>query len=606
MEIIEKSNIHRWMFFVYTIQQMVRKSKGFIFLFFVWIVFICPVGISAQEQIPPIINLEQISDYYFDADPALGIGEVSSPEFSSHFSPVGGRPIWTGKHAPASWLRFTFPLDRLGPGYEVGSDIEDRAIQWLLLVKPSFSIILDNIELYVPRPDGGFDRFVSGAQVKSNPAEPHSRYYFFSLPADAFKEKPCYLRISSSTDVLMSVELVNASLFAKNQAQSYLGYGLIFGIIIAMIIYSLFLLLSLHYPSYLYFIFYNISIGLWLFYVQGFAKAVFGQMPGFDQAMLWVWVGQFITWGTIFTISFLELQKRSRVLFYILAIAAVLGGLVSLAGIAGLNEIAFTMSHYLGIIVPVLVIFAAVLQVKRGYHVSRYFLIAWCSLASGGLVFSLMGLKVLPVNVLTRNAMSIGLAFESIFLAMALADRFKYLEIEKEKLEAAQDHFRELSLTDTLTGLRNRRYLMMELGQAMKEAFQNREPLSLIMLGIDDFKLVNDRFGHEVGDDILASLAHSVRSCTRETDSACHYGGDALVIFMPKVAKQDALRVAERIRTHFETESLRVINGETLGATISLGIVELAGEDTIDTFLSRADAAMYKAKSRGKNCSVVM
>jgi two-component system cell cycle response regulator len=193
-----------------------------------------------------------------------------------------------------------------------------------------------------------------------------------------------------------------------------------------------------------------------------------------------------------------------------------------------------------------------------------------------------------------------------MFLAMALADRFKYLEIEKKNLEARQTHFRELSLTDSLTGLRNRRYLMMELAKAMTDARQNGEPLSVIMLDIDDFKIVNDRFGHEVGDDILVSLAHSIRTCTRETDSACLYGGDELVVFMPKVEKQDALRIAERIRTHFETESLRVINGKSLGATVSLGVVGLESKDTIDTLLSRADAAMYQAKSRGKNCSVVL
>jgi diguanylate cyclase (GGDEF)-like protein len=586
---------------------MVRKYKNWLFLsFLVGIVCICPAGILAQEKIQSVINLEKISDYYFDADPTLGIEEVSSPEFSSHFSPVGGRPVWTGKHAPASWLKFTIPLDRLGPGYGPESNAEDRAVQWLLLVKPSFSIILDNIEFYVPRSDGGFDRFVLGARIKSAPAEPHSRYYFFSLPAGALRGKPCYLRISSTTDVLMNIELVTASSFVQEQARSFLGYGLLFGIIVAMVIYSIFLLLSLHYRSYIYFIFYNIAIGLWVFYLQGFAKVLFGTTPGLDQMMLWVWAGQFITWGTVFTISFLELRKGSRLLFYILAVAAVAGSLISVAAVAGMDDLTFAVSHYLGLIVAVLVIIAAVLRIKQGYGPARYYLIAWSFLAIGGLVFALMGLKVLPVNVFTSNAMSIGIAFESIFLAMALADRFKYLEIEKKNLEAAQTHFRELSLTDSLTGLRNRRYLMIELAKAMKEARQNGEPLSLIMLDIDDFKVINDRFGHGVGDDMLVSLSHSIRTCTRETDSACLYGGDELVIFMPKVAKQDALRIAERIRTHFETESLRVINGKSLGATISLGIAELEGEDNIDTLLSRADAAMYKAKSRGKNCSAAL
>lgn len=585
---------------------MVRKYRYWLFLFFVGLACAFPKRIASEENLTSVIDLEKISDYYFDADPALGIDEVSAPEFSGRFSPVSGRPVWTGKHAPASWLKFTIPLDRLGPGYGPGSNAEDRAVQWLLLVKPSFSIILDRVEFYVPRAEGGFDRFDVGAQVKSDPAAPHSRYYCFSLPAGAFREKPCYLRISSSTDVLMNLALVTAPFFAEQQMKSFLGYGALFGIMVAMVVYSLFLLLSFHYHSYLYFIFHNVAIGLWVFYLQGFAKVLFGTMPGFDQMMLWVWAGQFITWGTVFTISFLDLRKGSKLLFYILATAAGVGSLISVAAIMGLNDLAFVLSHYLGLIVAALVTIAAVLRIKQGYGPARDYLVAWSFFVAGGLVFALMGLKVLPVNGFTSNAISIGIAFESMFLAMALADRFKYLELEKKNLEARQTHFRELSLTDSLTGLRNRRYLMIELAKAMKDARQNGEPLSVIMLDIDDFKTVNDRFGHEVGDDILISLAHSIRTCTRETDSACLYGGDELVVFMPKVEKQDALRIAERIRAHFETESLRVINGKSLGATVSLGVVGLEGEDTIDTLLSRADAAMYQAKSRGKNCSVVL
>ena len=586
---------------------MVTKYKALLsLLFFVAIVCMCPQRITSQEKISSIIDLAHISDYYFDADPALEIDEVSAPEFSSHFSPVGGRPIWTGKHAPASWLRFTIPLDRLGPGYGLGSKAEDRTIQWLLLVKPSFSIILDHVELYVPRPEGGFDRFALGARVKSDPTEPPSRYYFFTLPPEAFRGEPCYLRIASTTDVLMNIALVTAISFYKEQARSFFGYGLLFGIIVAMIVYSIFLLLSFHYSSYLYFIFHNVAIGLWIFYLQGFAKAFFGTRPGFDQMMLWIWVGQFITWSIVFTISFLDIRRGSKPLFYVLATVAVLGSLISVAAIAGLDDVAFVLSHYLGIIAAVLVTIAAVLRIKQGYSPARYYLVAWFILVVGGLVFALMGLKVLPVNGVTTNAMSIGIAFESMFLAIALADRFKYLEVEKKHLEAAQSHFRELSLTDSLTGLRNRRYLMMELPKAMKHAHQHGELLSVIMLDIDDFKSINDSFGHEVGDDILVSLAHSIRTCTRETDSVCLHGGDEMVVYMPKVEKQDALRIAERIRTHFETESLRVINGESLGATISVGVAGLEAEDTIDTLLSRADAAMYKAKRRGKNCSVVV
>jgi len=217
-----------------------------------------------------------------------------------------------------------------------------------------------------------------------------------------------------------------------------------------------------------------------------------------------------------------------------------------------------------------------------------------------------MGLKVLPVHFLTINAMSIGMAIESVLLSMALADRFKQVETERKLLESKQAQYRELSMTDALTGLYNKRYLQAELSRAVEKTLQSGEPLSLIFLDIDDFKKINDRFGHAVGDDILISLAHSMRSCTRESDMACRLGGDELVIFMPGISKDKAFHVAERIRVHFETESMRIIDGQSINATISLGIVDLQRNESAESLIERADSAMYAAKQRGKNCSVVL
>ncbi|MHB0855799.1 MAG: GGDEF domain-containing protein [Rectinema subterraneum] len=97
-----------------------------------------------------------------------------------------------------------------------------------------------------------------------------------------------------------------------------------------------------------------------------------------------------------------------------------------------------------------------------------------------------------------------------------------------------------------------------------------------------------------------------MRSCTRESDTACRLGGDELVIFMPGISKVKAFRAAERIRVHFETESMRIIDGQSISATIGLGIVDLQGNESAESFIERADSAMYAAKQRGKNCSVVM
>ena len=550
------------------------------------------------------IGLEEKSGFFFNADPRLGIIDVAAEAEAVNFSPIGNRLIWVGRNAPAAWLRFTIPVSELGVGYSGGKN--DKAVsQWLLVVRPSFSIILDHVDVYIPRSDGGFEEFKSGAKKDVRPGEPYSRYFVFELPPGAFEGKPCYIRLESATDVSVNFDLETSLDFARREVLDYSAYGILYGILLAMVLYSFFHYISLKDIASLYYIFYIAAASLWLFFVQGHAKLIFGQHPCFDQAMLWLWVGMMLSWGAIFTSSFLRLKEGHPLFSRIFAGMAVLGAVVSIAGIAGWDDIAFSLSHYLGIILPLLVIGAAIARLAQGFPSALYFLIAWSFLAVGGLVFSLMGLKVLPVNFWTVNGVAIGVAAEAILLSMALTDRFRRIEIEKKRLEKIQAHYKELSLTDALTGLHNKRFLMNELNIAVSRAVETGEPLSIILLDIDDFKTINDSFGHSLGDEILTTLAHSTRSCTRESDSICRFGGDELVIIMPGNIGQGAYQVAERIRLKFALENQREIEDVEMKATVSLGVVSFNGKESAEALLSRADSAMYEAKHLGKNRSVL-
>jgi diguanylate cyclase (GGDEF)-like protein len=312
-----------------------------------------------------------------------------------------------------------------------------------------------------------------------------------------------------------------------------------------------------------------------------------------------------MTWGAVFTTSFLRLKEGRPLLYHALRALAALGVVVSVVGISGWDDIAFSLSHYLGLILPVCVVIASISRLLQGFPSALYFLIAWSSLAVGGFVFSLMGLKLLPLNFWTVNGMAIGMTTEAVLLSMALADRFRRLEAEKKSLEKIQAHYRELSLTDALTGLHNKRFLMNELNLAVAAARETGSSLSLILLDIDNFKSINDSFGHAMGDETLAALAHAMRSCTRESDSSCRFGGDELVIIMPGIADEYAFQVAERIRTRFASENMRVVNGEDMQATVSLGVASFNGKETAEALMARADEAMYEAKRLGKNRSVV-
>jgi diguanylate cyclase (GGDEF)-like protein len=162
------------------------------------------------------------------------------------------------------------------------------------------------------------------------------------------------------------------------------------------------------------------------------------------------------------------------------------------------------------------------------------------------------------------------------------------------------------SLTDALTGLFNRRYFDRRLGEEVALARRHGRALSVLMVDIDHFKDVNDRLGHQAGDEALVALARVVAANLRESDIAVRFGGDELVVIAPAASTADAVRIGERwrqciaspdIATSCLPERLRGI-----GLTISVGVASLGGGiDSAEKLVAAADANLYLAKQRGRN-----
>jgi two-component system cell cycle response regulator len=161
----------------------------------------------------------------------------------------------------------------------------------------------------------------------------------------------------------------------------------------------------------------------------------------------------------------------------------------------------------------------------------------------------------------------------------------------------------ELAITDSLTGLHNRRYMESHLGTLVDEAAARGKPLSLLIMDIDYFKSINDSFGHDAGDDVLREFATRVRKSIRGIDLACRYGGEEFVVVMPETDMAVAAVVAERIRRRIACESFPIQKGSgAIDVTISIGIAGLAAAaDSAETILKRADQALYRAKRDGRN-----
>jgi diguanylate cyclase (GGDEF)-like protein len=160
-----------------------------------------------------------------------------------------------------------------------------------------------------------------------------------------------------------------------------------------------------------------------------------------------------------------------------------------------------------------------------------------------------------------------------------------------------------LSETDSLTGLYNRRYTDGILEQEIKQAERYGDSLTVALIDIDNFKQVNDTFGHACGDQVLVAVAQKIRKCTREVDVAGRYGGEEFLLVFPKLAIDDATNVMERLRSSMESI---VVEGKIGLVTISAGIVEHHHGETLSRLLSRADKLLYRAKQGGRNQVMVI
>lgn len=577
-------------------------------------------GVSQETAVPETIGsipLQAFAELYADADPSLTVEELAGEGSAPLFSSAEGQVFSVGAKRPVAWLRFKIPealrrgWAQTGEGEKSLAASSSPRTEWLLVVKPSFSIILDYVDFYVPNEEGGFAGFSTGALRKAFPGEATSRYFVFQLPPAAYGDEYCYLRLSSATDVKVEAFLETSLARGVQDKRDFLLYGILFGVLAAMLLYSLALFFSLKDKSYLFYSLYIISAGLWLFFLHGYAKALFGQNPGTHQVMLWFWVGLMLLWGSVFVAHFLRLKDGLAALNRLVLSLGALGAVVSVAGLLKWYDIAFSLSHYLGIILPILGTVTALIRLIQGFPSSLYFFIAWIFLGIGGLAFALMGLKVLPVNYLTINSSAIGVALQSVLLSVALSDRFRCLEGESERLDKMQAQYEALSLTDEGTGLPNRRFFMTELDDLLEKTRQNRTQLSLLLIDVDNFRSLNDSLGELKPEDVLVSLASIAKASTRETDRVCSLGGDRLAVILPNTGVDAAFNAAERIRKRFaqegfNTEGSRGHTGESLPITVSIGVAELGKDDSRDSLLDRSDRAVHEAKSQGKNRSLCL
>jgi len=211
--------------------------------------------------------------------------------------------------------------------------------------------------------------------------------------------------------------------------------------------------------------------------------------------------------------------------------------------------------------------------------------------------------QTLPVLISTLNINTLSMtAVAWILNQMVSRDKVKSFINEKiiiennVELEKKNKELNELTMLDSMTNLLNHKNSLRRLKEEVDRAKRIAYPLSVAMVDLDNFKLVNDTYGHQIGDEVLIQVAQILSENCRATDTVGRYGGEEFIVIMPDTNGQDAALLLERIQTCIE----KTIFKEGIHVTVSCGISELSGE-SVHGILKSSDIMLYEAKKKGKN-----
>jgi diguanylate cyclase (GGDEF)-like protein len=171
----------------------------------------------------------------------------------------------------------------------------------------------------------------------------------------------------------------------------------------------------------------------------------------------------------------------------------------------------------------------------------------------------------------------------------------------EEALRQSENRFRELCIIDDLTQLYNSRHFYQRLERESERANRYEQPLTILLLDLDDFKQFNDSYGHVEGDLVLQRFGQVIKHCLRQTDSAYRYGGEEFVVMLPMTNIENAAISAERIRMEFRKEVFSPTPGQNVHLTVSIGFGQYKKGEDMKVFVHRVDQLMYQGKKDGKD-----
>ncbi|MFO7570821.1 MAG: diguanylate cyclase [Smithellaceae bacterium] len=487
---------------------------------------------------------------------------------------------------------------------------------------------LDDVRLFVVDKNGvrGFQR--TGDRIPAD-RRPFTDAMTLIMPFDlaAGASADLYIRVQGEAQALVfPFEIRDEKSLRKSLLKDWFIHGIMVGIFIALWFYNLLLYIMLREPSRLYFMAYLPFAFLGFTALDGFGSAVlYPDNNWFGNEGAVFFHGLSSLFILLFTRVFLQTDKGVTFDRWVTALAGV-STLMMLSVFVMPVRLTYYLSATMLPLIPLTLLLFSFVVWRRGKTEIRFYVLAQMFSFMGALFFSLMIAGLLPFSKLLLEAIAIGVCSGAMMHSLAIADRIRILqrqnieaedaalrnlEIRKEELERLVNERtaqldkarREAELqatTDLLTGVYNRRGLLVAAERELRLTLRHGRPLAIAMLDIDFFKKINDSYGHLEGDRILRDLAQLISREIRSTDLFGRVGGEEFLLIMPDTPAQAAIELAERLRGLIAEKI--TVGSPAQSVTASFGVAWLTEKRTTPaSLILNADKALYLAKQNGRN-----
>jgi len=549
---------------------------------FIYIFLFCATLLLAQKPIlieDGSVKLENFSmEYYVDTIREKSFHEIQNATFRE-----GKNRLSLGTKAKTTWAKIALANDT-------------NCSRKLFLHHP-YAYHVKAIDFYVTAQEKILKNTLVDFDTTIPPKVMYGGSAIFSFILPPYAQRTLFIKTDSYTHQWFALEIYNEENSKRALVSSDNDISILFGVLFSLAIYNFLIFFITRTRENIYYALYLFSASVWLTLSYGLIANIF-ELYGLNIFKLHISLMSMPIFLLLFIITVFntkeDYKREHKALLFILV-------LIVFDALYGFYDIlsALKYSSTLAAVMILITLTTSISFYRKKNPLAKFFLIGHFFFIFFNAIAILYYKGLIEFNYVTSHAVGIGIMLEALMLGFILSYRIKLLE----EIKKSQKALKILATTDPLTSLYNRRYFEESATECLEVAKKEQEKISVIIMDIDYFKKVNDTYGHTTGDVVLVQLALKLKEIAGESDVVCRYGGEEFVVLLPQRDLQEAERVAEGIRAAAEEIEILSEDKQHFFFTLSLGValIDITNEESLKSAISRADEALYRAKSSGRN-----